>query len=178
MSIIIETPRLILRRSTMSDYTRIFEEQTSEEAMAYLGAANEDELSLERSRYEKGLETYRTSFVYFHLIEKSSLEVIGDCCFHTWYTPHARAEIGYGIKKEIDKNKGYMREALYPVLRYGFAEMGLHRVEAFVNPDNLPSQKLLLGVGFKQEGVLKEHYYKNGEHLDSIVLGLLRKNFL
>jgi len=46
--------------------------------------------------------------------------VIGWCGFHTWYTDHHRAEIGYGIYKDEFKKQGFMTEALEAVLEYGF----------------------------------------------------------
>ena len=70
-----------------------------------------------------------------------------------------------------------MKEALAAALLHGFTEMKLNRVEAFTGPENIASQKLLLGAGFTQEGVMKEHYFKDGKHHDSLVFGLLKKNF-
>lgn len=174
---IIETSRLLLRRSTITEYKDVFENYTEEAAMAYIGATDAADFLEHKRKYEGSMITYRTSFVYFHLTEKTTGDIIGDCCFHTWYVPHSRAEIGYGLKHESHKNKGYMKEALAAVLQYGFTEMDLHRVEAFISPSNLPSQRLVLGAGFTQEGLLKEHYLKDGQYHDSMVFGLLKRNF-
>lgn len=53
--------------------------------------------------------------------------------------------------------------------------MKLHRIEAFIGPHNLPSQKLVQKMGFKKEGLLREHYCKKGVVEDSIVFSLLRR---
>lgn len=50
-------------------------------------------------------------------------------------------------------------------------------MEAFIGPNNIASQKVVLRQGFKQEGILKDHYCTNGVIGDSIVFGLLKKDY-
>ena len=73
--------------------------------------------------------------------------------------------------------KGYMKEAMAEVLRYGFDEMKLQRVEAFIEPFNEPSLKLAKHFGFKQEGHLRKHYMKNNVLEDSLVFALLKDEY-
>jgi ribosomal-protein-alanine N-acetyltransferase len=51
--------------------------------------------------------------------------------------------------------KGLMREALELVVRLAFRELGLHRLEANVQPANRRSIALLEGLGFKREGTAR-----------------------
>jgi RimJ/RimL family protein N-acetyltransferase len=55
--------------------------------------------------------------------------------------------------------------------------MKLHRVEAFIGPNNQPSLKLVENAGFKKEGNLREHYLKDGEWQDSGVFSLLKREY-
>lgn len=174
---ILETPRLLLKKVTIEEYKNVFENFSREEAMTFFGFNNEERFLEQKKKYEGGMMTYRTSFVYFFLEEKSSGRTIGDCGFHTWYIPHSRAEIGYGLREEQDKNKGYMKEAIRAVVDYGFRRMNLNRIEACISPRNTPSLRLVAGLGFKQEGHLREHYCNNGIIEDSLIFGLLRKEF-
>jgi ribosomal-protein-alanine N-acetyltransferase len=48
--------------------------------------------------------------------------------------------------------QGYMKEGLRLVVRRAFGELGLHRVEANIQPDNLRSRALVRGLGFRLEG--------------------------
>jgi ribosomal-protein-alanine N-acetyltransferase len=57
--------------------------------------------------------------------------------------------------------KGYMTEAVRLILRFAFKRLGLHRIEANVQPDNQPSIAVLLRNGFKKEG-FSERYLKIG----------------
>ncbi len=48
--------------------------------------------------------------------------------------------------------QGYMTEGMALVLRRAFGELGLHRVEANVQPGNRDSLRLLRRCGFRREG--------------------------
>ena len=99
---------------------------------------------------------------------------MGWCGFHTWYTDHDRAELGYGLNKDCFKRQGFMSEAIPTILEYGFKEMKLHRIEAFASSENTASIKLLKSNNFEKEGLLKEHYLINGIHEDSEVYALIK----
>jgi len=107
-------------------------------------------------------------------LTKKTKEIIGWCGFHTWYTDHNRAEIGYGLFDDNYKGQGLMSEVIALIVNYGFRNMGLVRIEAFVDTTNIPSIKLLKRMNFKKEGLLKHHYFHNNRMEDSIVFALLK----
>ena len=57
--------------------------------------------------------------------------------------------------------RGYMSQGVGLVLRHAFNELGLHRVEANVQPRNEASKALLQRLGFRQEG-FSPRYLKIG----------------
>ena len=173
----IETNRLRLRKFTPALYKQVFEQCNKEAQMQVFAFEEEATLEKEKEKYHKGLATHNRSFVHFKLFEKSSGLHIGNCGFHTWYTEHFRAEIGYDLLSDTYKNKGFMTEALQRILHYGFTEMKLNRVEALIGPANIPSQKLVQKFGFSKEGYLREHYCKNGDIQDSIFYALLKREY-
>ncbi len=173
----IETERLILRKLTPSTYRQIFETLSDAEIMKTLGLADEEALHKEKQKQQNGLSTYNRSFVNFQILDKESKQILGACGFHTWYTEHARAEIGYALTNEDTKAKGMMSEAMKAVLHYGFEHMRLNRVEAMIGPNNIPSLKLAAKFGFTEEGKLRSHYCKKGNIEDSVVFGLLREEY-
>ena len=71
-----------------------------------------------------------------------------------------------------------MPGALTLLIDHSFGELGLHRIEADVDPRNTASLRLLEKLGFRREGHLRERYFKDGEIQDSIMLGLLRPEYL
>jgi [ribosomal protein S5]-alanine N-acetyltransferase len=77
------------------------------------------------------------------------------------------AFVGYSIDVEY-QGQGYMKEALNLVLEYAFVDMELHRIEASTLTDNLRSQGVLNGCGFKKLGINEKYLYINGEWRDHI----------
>ena len=57
--------------------------------------------------------------------------------------------------------RGYLREAVFLEVRRSFERLGLHRLEANVQPRNLRSRALVESLGFRLEG-LSPHYLKVG----------------
>lgn len=169
----LHTERLILRKLDPETLRYIYSHFSDEELMGFLGV-NAEALAKEKDKYAHGLTTFNRSFLNFLLVDKENGNVIGACDFHTWYTDHSRAEIGYGMYGDDSKQQGLMSEALRPIIDYGFRVMGLHRIEAFVGPLNIPSLKLMDKFGFTREGLLREHYCKNGVMEDSVVFSLLK----
>ena len=103
---------------------------------------------------------------------KGETKMIGNICFWQIQKEHYRAEVGYMLHAE-HHGKGLMHEALSSVVDYGFREMGLHSVQANVNPANVASIKLLEKNGFQREAYFKENYYYDGKFLDSAIYSLL-----
>lgn len=174
---ILSTEHLSLRKLTPEVFDYIYAIYSDEALMHFLGLADEKALEIEKEKHQKGLSTFNRSFLYFHIIHKKTDQIIGWCGYHTWYLDHHRAEIGYGLFDDSFKGKGIMTEAFKPILDYGFHKMNLHRVEAFIAPENVPSIKLVEKFGFQKEGVLKEHYFKDNVMEDSAVFSLLQQHY-
>lgn len=172
---IIETERLLLRKLTPETYQYIFQHYSDPELQEFLGISKPEKLEEERVKFTKGIATYNKSMLVFQLLDKNSKKIIGGCSFHTWYLDHARAEIGYALTDDTIKRSGLMSEALKPILDYGFEEMKLNRIEAFIGPNNNASIRLVEKFGFTREGVLRQHYYKDGQIEDSVVYSLLQE---
>ncbi len=173
----IATERLQLRRTDPETYNVILGQWNLNDIKSWFGFHSDQEAEQERERYRQGMTMAGRSFVLFHLVERSSKRTLGWCGYHTWFMAHRRAEIGYVLLDEAAKGKGYMGEALPYVIRYGFEVMNLHRIEALVGPQNEPSLKLIRKNGFREEGLLREHYLRNGQLEDSLMFSLLRHEF-
>ncbi len=175
--VVLETPRLNLKEINPEIKDYIFNFCSDADIAAYFGL-NDEGLAAEKAKFHGGGHTtHQISFKNFIMTDKSSGRILGHCGFHTWLARHSRAEVGYHIIDEADKNKGYMTEALKAMFIYGFEQMNLNRIEAFVGPNNIASQALVKRLGFIMEGVLREHYYKPPAIEDSICFSLLRREY-
>jgi len=172
----LRTQRLILRKVTQEIRAEIHV-LPDETQMKHLGVATQAKLAEEKQKFQKGLSTYNKTFLYFHLLDKETEEIIGWCGYHTWYKDHDRAEIGYGLFQESLKGKGLMTEAIEPIIQYGFDQMNLFRIEAFIGLNNEPSYKILKRFQFVKEGHLRKHYKNEGKLEDSLVYALLKTEY-
>jgi ribosomal-protein-alanine N-acetyltransferase len=75
------------------------------------------------------------------------------------------AYLGYQLFAGFTGN-GYMTEAVSLVLRFAFNDLGLHRIEANVQPENLPSIAVLKRCGFKKEGFSRRYLKIGGRWRD------------
>lgn len=173
----IETPRLLLQKLSSEVMTTIFKENDKKEIKSILGL-NDDEFEYQQNIYNKGYDSYNQSMLNFQLVEKISNKIIGNCGFHTWNSKHQRAEIGYDLRFDECKNKGYMKEALEKILEFGFVEMKLNRIEAVIDANNTPSLKLLQYFKFTREGRMRGHYLVDGIFEDSDLYSLLKVEFI
>lgn len=171
---LLETPRLVLRRFDPSVLDHISEHYSDPEIKDFYGITSDEQLKYHKSWNEKGCTTFNKSILFFHLLDLDSRNCLGWCGYHTWYTDHDRAELGYVMNNENDMGKGLMSEALECVIGYGFNVMNLHRIEAMAAPYNKGSIRLLDKSGFTFEGVLREHYKVKGRNEDSNIYSLLR----
>jgi [ribosomal protein S5]-alanine N-acetyltransferase len=174
----IETERMILKAFTPELYQYAFTNLSDAEIKTLFGHATDEEFAKEKDRFEKGMTTFNRTFIYFQLREKGTKRFMGWCGYHTWYFTHYRAEAFYMLNDASDRRKGFISEALAAVLNYGFHEMGLVRVEAFVGKDNQASLATLHKFGFKEEGLFRKHYHYDGENTDSVAFGLLKEEFI
>lgn len=78
---------------------------------------------------------------------------------------HQRAELGYWIGRPF-WNRGYATEAARAVVRFGFEDLGVHRIAANHFSANGASGSVLLKAGFTYEGCLRGCALKWGRHED------------
>jgi ribosomal-protein-alanine N-acetyltransferase len=174
----IETKRLKLRIFTPEIQKYIFKHYSDPQLMEYHGFSTSEELEREKDKFTGGYTTYRTSFLSFHLIRKDNDKLIGYGGYHNWFAEHQRSEIGYHIMNEEDKKQGFMSEAIETIIAYGFEEMKLNRIEAWVSPTNMPSLAIMNKFNFKQEGLSKQHWMVDGKLDDSMIFALLLEDYL
>ena len=73
--------------------------------------------------------------------------------------------------------RGYMREGLQLVLRHAFGPLGLHRLEANIQPENAPSIALVAGAGFRLEGLSPRYLKIAGRWRDHERWAILAEEF-
>jgi [ribosomal protein S5]-alanine N-acetyltransferase len=156
----LETDRLILRPLTRSDFPDFFSFIRNERSTRYLSFTKEqktyqgsrDLLDLIVDRYGRKNQIFLLAVVrekdnrYVGMVGLFPIKIARN------------AEIFYSLLPTF-RGKGYAAEASHRLLAYGFTELGLERMVAYIFPTNEPSAKVAKRIRMKDEGFVlrKQH---------------------
>ena len=146
---ILETERLILRQIHAADAEAVYEVLSDELVAEFYDDDPFPAVSDALDQIEVWERIYQRHWGIRWGIElKSGGGLIGSCGYYAIHSLHRRTGIGYELAR-AHWSQGMMSEALSAILAFGFGEMELNRIEAFVMPENTASINLLEKLGFK-----------------------------
>ena len=160
----IETERLTLRPFDMNDLDIFYKIYSDSETLCYtpFDPMNRNEAKQNLCKViEEGKRIPHLSYELAVLLKESG-EKIGRT--HILIDPETdTGMIGWLLLKE-HRGKHYASEMTEALLAFCFDELGLHRVNAVCNPENVASWKVLEKAGMRREALLKQkcRYVKNG----------------
>lgn len=169
----LETKRLILRRPTYADISAIFNYFSQDIVTEHydLNTFQSEEEAEDLIRvWNVGYEMKRS--IRWAICLKKTNELIGTCGFHNFREQHYSTELGYDLNPKFWR-QGYMTEAINAIQHYGFKRLHLHRLEAFIFPQNLSSRKLLYRVGLRSEGILRDYFWEKNRFWDGEIFSIL-----
>ena len=118
-------------------------------------------------------EMARDESFAFLIFEATSEELLGGLTLGGVRRGVAQAAtIGYWMGAP-HAGKGHMTRAVAAVVRFAFATLRLHRIEAACIPDNAPSMALLQRNGFRREGFARAYLKINDAWRDHVLFALL-----
>ncbi len=173
----IETPRLKLRQPRADDVKSLLRMMQDKAVLRYFGIEafkSEQESLAQVAWYNRCFA--ESKGIWWIISEKDVGAYIGDVGFFKYEKRHARAELGYKLSPAFWR-RGIATEALTQVVTYGFAEMGLNRIEALVDPRNTASLRVLEKLHFGTDGILREYEIEDGAPIDLAMLSLLKREW-
>ena len=169
--------RIAIRKLVETDAEAIQKNISDEDILTYTQTPNPYKLSDAEWFIEKSLAGYESGKEYnFGIVMKGSTEVIGMISLMHIGKKHQVAELGYWIAKK-HWGQGIMKEAVSLILSFGFEEVGLKSVHAYVAEPNARSAGVLLGSGFKEGGVMRRYSNVGGKWYDSHIYDILPEEF-
>lgn len=85
------------------------------------------------------------------------------------------AEVGYWVGEPY-WGRGIATAAVRAITRWGFRELDLTRIHAYVFERNAGSWRVLEKAGFELEGTMRRAVIKNGRAMDQLVFARLRED--
>lgn len=168
------TDRFVLRRFTEEDTAEMYYFRSDPIILQYLDkdpCPSLEEAKAFINRINKEIDE-NNSILWAIAFKDNPATSIGSICYWQLMKAHHRAEMGYLVAPAY-WSKGVMKEVMPVVLEYGFRQMGLHSVEARLNPGNKASAAVLERAGFSKEAHFKEDFFYNGKYTDTLVYGLV-----
>ena len=174
----LETERFILRRICLDDADDMYEYSQNAEVTKYLTwsphenkAYTFDYLTYLQNRYKTG------DFFDWAIVCRHSRKMIGTCGFTRFDFPNNGGEIGYVINPKY-KGQGIATEVSGRVIKFGFENLGLERIECKFIIENNASLRVMEKNRMTFEGVRRHGMLIKGEYKDIGVCSILREDFL
>jgi RimJ/RimL family protein N-acetyltransferase len=126
---------------------------------------------------EKDMEKDRPEEYFFQVRVLAEDKLIGFVgLFPIW--EHGNAWVGIGLGERDYWGRGFGTDAMRLILRYGFMELGLHRVTLDVFEYNPRAIRSYEKAGFRVEGHQRQVLNRNGKRWNVIEMGILREEWL
>ena len=108
----------------------------------------------------------------FSVVELASGELAGEAIVWGIDLHNRTAHVGLSLRPAF-RGRGLGTDAVRVLCRYGFAILGLHRLQVDTLADNDAMIAVAARAGFSAEGTLRGAAWVDGEFLDEVVLGQL-----
>lgn len=172
---VLETERLRLRKIELTDASNMYSYFSQDRVTVFYDLETFSSKQQAVELIESLLFRYQSrKQIRWGITTKENNELIGTCGFHALEKDHFKAEIGYELHPD-HWGSGVMTEVISIVVDYGFNEMGLNRIEAFYDPLNHASRRVLEKNGFKFEGILRKRFFEKGKFVDAAISALLKE---
>jgi ribosomal-protein-alanine N-acetyltransferase len=157
----IETDRLIIRSTRETDFELLAALWTDHEVTYYMGGPRNYEEVLRILREDSQLNP-QPVFDLWPVIEKETGQIVGDCgILEKDIDGRNQYEIVYVLAKSA-WGKGFATEVASSLKDYAFNELGLKRVTALIDPDNVGSERVATKIGLRYE---KDTVRPNGKNM-------------
>ncbi|MFN8473572.1 MAG: GNAT family N-acetyltransferase [Anaerolineae bacterium] len=132
----------------------------------------QDRLASWISRYTNADETTTLSFA----VESLAGEMVGTASIHTRNPRFGTFSIAARIFRP-HRRRGYARDVLRILLRYGFWEQRYQKVNSVTTSSNAASIAMHADLGFQLEGRVRRNVFTDGVYQDEVLFGMTREEF-
>jgi ribosomal-protein-alanine N-acetyltransferase len=170
----LSTHRLLLREFVEEDWKAVlayqsdplylrynpWTERTEADVRAFVGRFLANQQEQPRTRFQLAV------------VVRAEGRLIGNCGVRVNDPELREGNIGYELNSGY-WGQGYATEAARGIVRFGFEELGLHRIWSWCVAENVGSARVLEKVGMRQEGYQREKEYYRGRWWDQRLFAIL-----
>ena len=117
----------------------------------------------------------KVNFMIYHKQEKRPIGIVGLDEIN-WVSRNANLFALIG--EPVHWGKGIAVEACALVIKYGFTELNLNKIEAGIFSPNKRSLRAAEKLGFEKEAIIKEEIYIDGKYHDNHRFSLFKREWL
>jgi RimJ/RimL family protein N-acetyltransferase len=165
-------PRVLLRAFSLDDVPAVLAYASDPEVTRYLAWDAYDDPAT-AAAFIRSTQAGGHTWFARAIVLRADGRVIGGADLRIVSPGDRRAELGYGLAR-AHWGWGYASEAAALLVRFGFEQLGLARIEAFCSVENERSLRTLERLGMRREGLLAQYRWKKGRPGDHYVYALTR----
>jgi [ribosomal protein S5]-alanine N-acetyltransferase len=174
---IIKTERLLLRQFVDSDIENVFKGLSHPDIIKYYGVSYHTlEAAKAQMKFFADLEKNKTG-IWWAVCSNDNKTFFGAGGLNSLSKVHKKAEIGFWLLIDF-WGKGIMKEAIPLICNYGFNNLELHRIEAFVETENINCKNAIAKLDFKHEGTMNDCEIKNGKFISLDIYAKIKNDEL
>lgn len=169
----ITTQRLLLRQIVDTDIENVFKGLSDPKINKHYGVSFKTmEDTKEQMNFYSGLIENGTG-IWFAVCSPDNKIFYGAGGLNSLNKVHKKAEIGFWLLTEF-WGQGMMAESMPLICDYGFEKLGLHRIEGFVESDNINCKRAMSKLDFCKEGTMKDCEIKNEKFISLDIYAKLK----
>lgn len=161
---IIKTERLLMRQFIESDIDNVFKGLSDPDIIKYYGISFDSlEATKEQMNWFSNLEKEETG-IWWAICSLDNKILYGAGGLNSLIKEYKKAEIGFWLLTDFWR-KGIMKEAMPLICNYGFESLKLHRIEGFVDSENINCKSAMNKLNFQHEGTMRDCEIKDGRFI-------------
>ena len=178
LSITLENNRVLLRPLALADETEL-QVIANEEPLWVYGLSDLSQPGELKTYIQKAIEDREQGIcAVWTIVDKQTNSVAGCTRLAEISWKDERGQIGWTWIGKKFQRSGLNKAMKYLILKYGFETLNLNRIELKADERNLQSRKAILGMGAKEEGVLRQHIkMHNGFLRNTVFYSILKEEW-
>lgn len=148
-----------------------------EEVWKYMGMYVRNETDF-RQYIEDTMKHHSKIAFAFLIFDKKTNRMAGSTRFGNINTASEKLEIGWTWYGREFHGTGLNKACKYELLKYGFEEIGLRRIQLSADLENIRSQKAIEKLGATKEGIFRNNYIDStGKSKDDVYYSIIREEW-